>query len=518
MHRLFVCVLAVYCVGMLTTTTLGATYYLSPDGCDDNPGTAPNKAWLSLAKANSITFQPGDQLMFRAGGRWNGQLKPQGSGTKGNPITIGRYGEGAKPRLDGEGAVQSTLLLENIEYWQVRDLEITNKSLEPGGKRNAVNLVLRDFGTAHGLHLKDLYIHDVTGDSDHNNGGADGINWYNSGLKTPSRFDGLLIEGCRIEKCERNGIWGWSEHWIRKPWHPSLNVVIRNNVVEEVGLSGIVAIGCEGALIERNFVRNPSLSGDGGIGIWFWSCEDSIAQFNEVTGAHGSHDGQAFDSDWNSKNNIFQYNYSHDNPGGFMLVCTYSLNEYNIGCKNTIVRYNISQNDGSGPSTFHFAGPTQDTYVYGNTVYQGPGRDVPLLRFMDWEGWSERTYFFNNIFYVAGQARYDLGSANEIVFDSNLWFGNHIGPPDDQHAIKADPLLVNPGAGGTLKEPRLLGSLDAYKLKAGSPAINAGVDFRSKYHVKAGGRDFFGTAVPQGGAFDIGAYEAAAATTPGTTN
>jgi hypothetical protein len=517
MRCLFACVLAVCWGAMLPSAAPGATYYVSPEGRDDNPGTAPDQAWLSLTKANSITFQPGDQLLFQAGGRWKGQLKPQGSGTKGSPIAIGRYGGGAKPRLDGEGAVASTLLLENVEYWQVRDLEITNKAPEPGGKRSAVNLVVRDFGTAHGLHLKDLYIHDVTGDNDHQNGGADGINWLNGGSETRSRFDGLLIEGCRIENCERNGIWGWTEYWIRKPWYPSLNVVIRDNVVEEVGLSGIVAIGCDGALVERNFVRNPSRAGTG-IGIWFWSSDNSIAQFNEVTGASGPRDGQAFDSDWNCQNNVFQYNYSHDNPGGFMLVCTGSLGERNIGCKGTIIRYNISENDGAGPSTFHFAGPTQDTYVYGNTLYVGPDLHARLLWFTDWEGWSERTYFFNNIFYVEGKARYDFGSAEEAVFHSNVWFGNHDGPPEDQHAITADPLLANPGGGGTLERPRLLGSLEAYKLRAGSQAIDAGVDFRSEHGVEAGGKDFFGTAVPQAGAFDIGAHEVVAATTPDTTD
>ncbi|MDH4179334.1 MAG: right-handed parallel beta-helix repeat-containing protein [Armatimonadota bacterium] len=516
MHCVLACVLAVCCGTMLPSAAFGAAYYVSPGGCDDNSGMAPDQAWRSLDKVNSITFRPGDQVLFEAGGRWSGQLKPRGSGAEGNPIVIAKYGEGARPRLDGEGAVDSTLLLEDVEYWRVSDLEITNKSPEPGGKRRGVNLVASDFGTVHDLHLKDLYIHDVTGDSDHNNGGADGINWINSGGEELTRFDGLLIEGCRIERCERNGIWGWSEYWIRKPWYPSLNVVIRDNVVEEVGLSGIVPIGCDGALVERNFVRNPSRAGTG-IGIWFWSCENSIAQFNEVTGARGPHDGQAFDSDWNSQHNVFQYNYSHDNPGGFMLVCTYALGEYNLGCKGTVVRYNISENDGEEISTFLFAGPIEDTYVYGNTIYVGSDRDVLFLWFMDWEGWSKRTHLFNNIFHVAGKARHDLGEATGSVFDGNVWFGNHVGAPDDQHAITADPLLTHPGAGGTLKDPRLLGSLEGYKLRAGSPAIDAGVDFRPKYGVDAGRRDFFGTAVPQGEAFDIGAHEVVAATTSGAT-
>jgi hypothetical protein len=40
-------------------------------------------------------------------------------------MLLGMNGEGAKPRIDGEGMVLDTLLLRNFEFWDARDLEIT---------------------------------------------------------------------------------------------------------------------------------------------------------------------------------------------------------------------------------------------------------------------------------------------------------------------------------------------------------------------------------------------------------
>ena len=56
-----------------------------------------------------------------------------------------------------------------------------------------------------------------------------------------------------------------------------------------------------------------------------------------------------FDSDWNCRGTVIQYNYSHDNYGGLVLVCNdgtadASFNVGNLG--QLIVRYNVSIGDG----------------------------------------------------------------------------------------------------------------------------------------------------------------------------
>jgi hypothetical protein len=200
------------------------TYYLdSESGRDSNHGTSPENAWKSLKHVNEVIFNPGDRILLKAGTRYSGQLKPQGSGKQGKPIIVDMYGVGGKPR-----------------------------------------------------------------------------------------FDDLLIEGCHIVRCERNGIIG-SGYWRRDQWYPSLNVVIRKNLLEQVPGDGIVPIACDGALVEHNVMRDcPRLlpDGDAAAGIWPWSCDNTVIQFNEVSDHKSPWDAQGFDSDWNCRNTIIQYNYA----------------------------------------------------------------------------------------------------------------------------------------------------------------------------------------------------------------
>jgi hypothetical protein len=73
--------------------------------------------------------------------------------------------------------------------------------------------------------------------------------------------------------------------------------------------------------------------------------------------------------------------------------------------------------------------------------------------------------------------------------------------------VETDPLLADPGRGGTIGGFDLSASLSAYKLLPGSPLINAGLDLRL-LGVDPGPRDFFGVPIPQGSGFDTGASEA----------
>ena len=232
-----------------------------------------------------------------------------------------------------------------------------------------------------------------------------------------------------MERIERNGIWGWTDHWKRDKWYPSKNVVIRNNFLKNIGMSGIVVIGCDSAVTEYNYVDNPSRGGGGGIGIWTWSSDNCIVQFNEVKGAYATQDGQAFDSDWNCRNNIYQYNYSHDNPGGFMLVCTPELNPSNLGCTGTIIRYNLSVNDGAITDIMEIWGPCEDTWIYNNTFYNDSTFHITFVEYGNWQGWDSGTHFRNNIICTEGSYSFSFGSSTGNTFSDNLWSGRFIDPP-----------------------------------------------------------------------------------------
>ena len=92
----------------LSFTTTARTYYLSSSsGSDYNSGTDPSSPWQSINKINSISLQPGDNVLFKRGDTFYGGLKISNSGTSGNPITFGAYGSGNKPILTGFTSVSS---------------------------------------------------------------------------------------------------------------------------------------------------------------------------------------------------------------------------------------------------------------------------------------------------------------------------------------------------------------------------------------------------------------------------
>ncbi|MES2225673.1 MAG: fibronectin type III domain-containing protein [Patescibacteria group bacterium] len=79
-----------------------ATYYVdSVGGSDGNAGTSTGAPWQTLSKIASSTFSGGDSVLLKAGDVWRESLIFPSSGTSGNPITIGKYGSGANPVLNG---------------------------------------------------------------------------------------------------------------------------------------------------------------------------------------------------------------------------------------------------------------------------------------------------------------------------------------------------------------------------------------------------------------------------------
>lgn len=92
----------------------------------------------SLTAANGITLKAGESLLFKAGTTCTSATQTidgasvktglrviNAKGTKGAPITIGAYGEGAAPIIAGAD-VSETILLKNSEYITVQGFEVTN--------------------------------------------------------------------------------------------------------------------------------------------------------------------------------------------------------------------------------------------------------------------------------------------------------------------------------------------------------------------------------------------------------
>ncbi|WP_328778089.1 carbohydrate binding domain-containing protein [Streptomyces canus] len=479
----------------------GSTYYVDCSAASNGTGTS-GSPWNSPAGPNGTTFAPGDQLLFKRGTTCSGLLHPLGSGSAaGGSITMSAYGTGALPVIAGGGGTDA-IYLYNQEYWEISDLEVTNTGAVTGAnERRGVYVVLENYGTGHHYKVSNLTVHDVNGTESKAGDGSAGIQFSVIGTTTASSFDDLVIDGNTVSNIHRSGI-NMGSVWGCRPsigcgstnWTPFTNVVVQNNTVHDTSGDGIVVQNSQGAVMQHNVVYNAAKGNTANAGIWAWDSDNTVIQYNEAYGTQknsGNSDGQGFDVDYGQDGTIIQYNYSHDNAGGFILFC---------GCgggmhlaSNAAVRYNVSQNDRLRVITMD---GSQDSTFYNNTVYLPSGSTANVLEVTG--AWNDLT-LANNIIYNLGSGGYVYTSgqpASNFAWRNNLFYGNHpASEPSDPGKITADPLLSSPGTGGTG-----IGSVTGYQLTASSPAIGAGVVFPDN-----GGQDYWGSTVPSVCAPDIGA-------------
>ena len=497
------CSVLTLALSLVCSVALAAAYYVdSVAGEDGHDGLSEAAAWRSLEKVNATTFAPGDAILLKRGSVWTGQLWPKGSGEEGRPIAVGSYGEGARPAVHAAGQHFEGLRLYNQHHWEIRDLEITNHGPEGPAPRTGVRVLGEDGGVLAHIHLRDLEVHNVNG---HNTEGRDGgkcnagILFDVMGAQTPTRFHEVLIKSCHVYACDRGGIKTWTD-WNRhraKSWAPYTDLVIRDNRVDDIGGDGIVAGMARAPVIERNVAsRCNARSGTYNVAIWVWECDDALIQYNEAYLTKSTLDGQGFDIDGMCRRTILQYNYSHDNEGGFILLCESgdpSPRRFNDG---SIVRYNISQNDGA--RIFQVGGKVTNAAIYNNVIFVGKGD--PLMVWHNADGmWPDGIRYYNNIFVNLGEGGFDFGESTNNEFDSNVFSGrHHASEPEDPHKLTDDPRFVAPGTGKLGLE-----TVGGYRLQADSPCLDSG-----KVIPDHGGRDFWGNPVPSGAGPERGAYEA----------
>ena len=227
--------------------------------------------------------------------------------------------------------------------------------------------------------------------------------------------------------------------------------------------------------------------------IWPWKCKDAIFQNNEAFDTIGQNngDGQAWDIDW-SDGTVYQYNYSHNNGGGAMLICLYEA-------YNGVFRYNISQNDLNSLITFQ-GNPLAK--IYNNVFYVDGDRETRIHNPQPGKRGGQG-YLATNIFYniSTGNPNDEWEPGNQ-QFTHNLYYGYDTTPNSDKFAITEDPKFINPGSAPTSSIGKIhdISVFDGYKVKEDSPVINSGI-----YVVGGNDKDFFGNIV--GLVPDIGIQE-----------
>jgi hypothetical protein len=537
------CVVCLLMLLRLAGTARATDYYVSPSGSDTNPGTSPEQAWKTINKVNNVTFADGDNIYFQGGQTFSGSLSfsSNDSGTALNPVTVGSYGTG---RATISSGTLRGFYANNCAGFVLRDLIFVGS----GGGDTSGNDGVFFYKQSGSTHLEYIRIDNLDVSGYYKNGIIIGGN-------LATGFRDVRITNCVVHDGGDVGITTYGK-WPPTSW-ANEDVYVGDCVVYNIlgqlaktgghTGNGILLWSVDGAVIEYcEAYNNGQLNTGGGkggpIGIWAWEANDTVIQFCESydNDTNNTRDGGGFDLDGGVLNSIMQYNYSHGNAGaGYGVYQFDGAREF----RNITVRYNISENDGLVHSDYggislwskNSAGGIQNTNIHNNTVYvsantQGAGiGDIP-------DGGTTYIYnteIYNNIIVTVpnkkvvniqdpaggwtfkGNCYWTFGDNIEISWDGTTYTSLaawRSATGQERHSssdvgFESDPCLVNAGGGGTIGDPCLLVTLDSYKLLESSPLIEAGLDIQSLFSIDPGPEDYYGTPIPVGVEFDVGAHE-----------
>lgn len=488
----------------------GAVYYVDSEGGDDaNDGRSPERAWRSTDRVNAQTFEPGDAILLKRGGRWEGGLAPKGSGTAEEWITIGAYGEGARPYIDGLNRIGVSLTDQS--YWVIQDLEVTNSG-EPEAGSGIDVLASEGKRQPKGIKIYNCIAFDT---------GAFGIrvgsvHWHGNG------YDGVIIENCLAFATPIAGIEvGGSEA------NGCRNTVIRYcTAYSNLHAAGIWIHSGQNGLIEHCVAYNNAC-----MNIWTWNSINVTIRYCEAFRGRPPRDAGGFDIDWGCQGCTLEYCYSHQNEGGGILLMGDGKGGYRGFPKQSrynIARYNISEGICNTILAFEHGKVYNNVIVAPDTALEMGGWPYGGD---DSGGWPSDTEVYNNILVSCGDGPPmwidDHATRQNNVFDHNLflrldypgpiikWGGRRSSPrfwegekeegtlpPDsydnlddfreatgqELHGLHTPPMLhrLLPGGKGEIGQLPLM----SYWVRAGSAVIGAGRRVELSEEWLAGRREY----------------------------
>lgn len=409
---------------------LAATYYVAPNGNNNNPGTAI-QPWATLQKAVDAVA-PGDVIIVRAGTYAGCRIGK--SGTANLPITL-KAEPSARPLINSLASTnrhQSLIEIENfdlrVSYWVIDGFEIS------GAPRHGVDIRNADYITVQNCFS-------------HNNG------------STSVRGDGIFLGFSERPTLQFNELSFNSEHGLYHSnsadyptirgnrLHHNTNAGIHINGDLSQGGDGVISFG----LIEKNVIWENGAGGGSGI-----NCDglsDSII-----------------------RNNLLFANRASG-------ISLYAIDAAAGASRNQVLHNTIIQ-AASGrwclniPAADGVASPTGN--VVKNNIFIHPGTRGSVTTYSASALQSDYNIVVN---------RFSQDDGNTFITLS-AWQA----AGQDQHSIVSTPetLFVDVANNN-------------YRLKTGSPALNAGTSV-------AVTEDADGVPRPQGFAADIGCYESAANT------
>ena len=433
--------------------TIPARYYVNCSAQTNGDGLSDATAWNTLAAVNAHGgFVADDQIVLKRGTTCKGQLYPTGSGVKGHPIIISAYGTGARPTIAGGGTYNNTGAVQiiNQQYWVVQNLHVTNRTTSANPTTYRAGILIQD---DNGGRLAGIVVRNNAVDSVRSNPGNGNTRMY-GGISAltfgivKSGFDGLQITNNTVKDVSRTGIITSNTQYPRS-WDASVR--ISGNHLSALRGDGIVMIGARSSRIDTNVVVGAGDLGScahcgrmGGpstasAGIWPSATRSIRIDHNEVSRTHKTGgDGEGFDIDRSAVDTTLEYNSAHDNAGGGVLL---------TGAKNSVIRFNILENNGQGALTFYGKAPSTNTSFYNNTVYISRASGAKVVRtFGAIKG--SKVSFKNNLIFNYGAGAYQWPTKSVTTSSNTLIGVQGAGSPHDSRTSFGNPGLKKPGTGG----------------------------------------------------------------------
>jgi len=503
-------------VAALTAASLSAgaaTYYVDATGGNDsNNGTSQSTPWKTIAKVNGFKPVAGDTILFKRGQMWREMLTLKYSGTASAPVTYGAYGSGALPIVCASNAVSGGWTSSGTNIWRAAVSAdpkqiwyvLPDGSCQWGGRKNSTGEMTATYDWT--WSSGSLYVRSATNPAtayatvelatrDHcvvayGNANVDYIRVQDLELRFSNHkllsagFYGLSYPSNDYWTIERiyahhNGISGKND-MTGVDLHGYGHVLRNSTVTEAIGNGIYVGVGGN-CIIEHNTSFNNHHHQIDVKSAPGYPCDNNIVRFNLLYES-----GMA--------QNVFGILYSepqtsNDTGGIFVGMATGTKLYGNIIYGTTDKGIQI----GAGTTA-----PTANTEILNNVVHNARSYDYYL------DCVDQKVVMKNNIAMGSGSLPLRVTNKANKTIDYNCykwsgtmagigstyyrdWASYRSGTGFDAHSISTDPLFVN-AAGHD------------YRLQATSPCLNTGTGVGLTV-------DRAGTAIPQGGAPDMGCFE-----------
>ena len=421
-------------------------FYVSNNGDNSANGTSPETAWETIGHVNSVTFSPGDSILFRCGDRWMEYLIIPSSGNSSHYITFSSYGNGAKPKLYGSTPVTSFYAHPTRSNVYRMYVAINPYTYGASGYRGSIFYIINDSVTwGDGITLYNTNINDL--DTDYEWAWQnDSVYFYFNGnisdidtIECPqiARIIDVTKEYITIDGLDIRYAGNRCIGWMNYPEVTMHGCNIRNchiaySASKEEGVGYGIALGFSDIIIENNDIHD---NGRRNISINLVASTGSAVMRNVIIQDNKLHDGyhttgvdlSIHSADQVAKNIVIRRNYIYD---PYNLNTDYHsegvfLQNQTSATLDSIFVYNNAIQNNTLDGVWCYG--VERVFIINNT-FTGPGYSPHFGAFVYSADSTVKHTIMNNIFCNYGTASmtsFDGASNGKSILDTcdyNLYY------------------------------------------------------------------------------------------------